>query len=138
MLFSKDELESFLLDTKDKFEREGISEPELSKLTRREFTSWLDELKDELKEQISSNITLDPKLKDERVKRAEHDFMYFAKTYFPHYFSIGGSCELHEDLSEIFSNLTTNEKGDKFCLAAPRGHAKTTHCSQLFPLWCIC
>lgn len=138
MLFSKDELESFLIDTKDKLTNLGVNEPELSRLTRREFTSWLDELKDELKEQISKDVTLDLKFKGERIKRAEHDFIYFAKTYFPHYFSIGGSCALHEHLSDIFKTITTNEKGDKFCVAAPRGHAKTTYCSQLLPLWCIC
>ncbi|MBE3022927.1 phage terminase large subunit [Campylobacter sp. 7477a] len=137
MLFSREELDSFLEDTRDKFEREGISEPELSKLTRKEFGSWLDELKDELKEQISSNVTLDPKLKNERIKRAEHDFLFFAKTYFPHYFTIKGECALHSDLVTIFETISKNPNGDKFSLAAPRGHAKTTYCSQLLPLWCI-
>ena len=138
MLFSKDELDSFLTDTRDKFELEGVSEPELSKLTRREFGVWLDGLKADLKEQILSNVSLDPKLKQDRLKRAEHDFKYFAKTYFPHYFTIKGECELHNDLALTFKSIVSSPKGEKYAKAAPRGHAKTTYCSQLLPLWCIC
>ncbi len=138
MLFSKEELDSFLEDTKEKFKFEGISEPELSRLTRNEFLSWLQDLKDELRDQIQSEVTLDPKSKHERIIRAEHDFLYFAKTYFPHYFSIGGTCVLHEDLAQIFKTLTQNPSGDKYAIAAPRGHAKTTFTSKFLALWCIC
>lgn len=138
MLFSKDELDSFLEDKKDFYERQGVSEPELSKLTRKDFCEWLGELKDELKEQIHLNSILDPKQKSARLKRAEFDFEYFAKTYFPHYFTITGKCELHEDLARTFEEITSSPIGKKYARAAPRGHAKTTYCSQLFPLWCIC
>ena len=138
MLFSKDELDSFLEDKKDFYERQGVSEPELSKLTRKDFCEWLNELKDELKEQIHLNSVLDPKQKSARLKRAEFDFEYFAKTYFPHYFTITGKCELHEDLARTFEEITSSPTGKKYARAAPRGHAKTTYCSQLFPLWCIC
>lgn len=138
MLFSKDELDSFLEDKKGFYERQGVSEPELSKLTRKDFCEWLGELKDELKEQIHLNSILNPKQKSARLKRARVDFEYFAKTYCPHYFTIAGKCELHEDLARTFEEITSNPTGKKYARAAPRGHAKTTYCSQLFPLWCIC
>ncbi|MGG7074551.1 phage terminase large subunit [Campylobacter sp. 9BO] len=152
-LFSRDELDAFLADTKERLESEGVAEPELTKLTRREFYSWLDELKDELKEQISSEITLDPNQKEQRIKRAKDDFIFFARTYFPHYFTIGGSCALHDELAKIFEKIGSKsskigqsemsekqaqQKGEKYAIAAPRGHAKTTYTSKLFPLWCIC
>nr|DAK81336.1 MAG TPA: Large Terminase [Caudoviricetes sp.] len=138
MLFSKDELDSFLEDSRESHKQAGAVEPELSKLTRKDFYDWLEELSGELKEQIHLNSPLSPKDRAARLKRAEHDFLYFAKTYFPHYFSIDSSCALHEDLAQIFEAMTQDENGDKYVRAAPRGHAKTTYCSQLFPLWCIC
>lgn len=138
MLFSREELEGFLTDTKEKLQGSGIIEPELSKITRAEFGLWLDELKDELREQINNSCTLDPALKNERIDRAKDDFNYFARTYFPHYFSIEGGCALHEHLSNTFKKISLTPKGDKYAIAAPRGYGKTTYCSQLFPLWCVC
>ena len=138
MLFSRDELDSFLEDSRETHKQAGAVEPELSKLTRKDFYGWLEELSGELKEQIHLNSPLSPKDRAARVKRAERDFMFFARTYFPHYFSISSSCALHEDLAQIFEAMTQNASGDKYARAAPRGHAKTTYCSQLLPLWCIC
>ncbi|MGB2553939.1 hypothetical protein ACPF04_12365, partial [Campylobacter sp. MOP51] len=80
-------------------------------------------------DQILSNVSLDPKLKQDRIKRAKHDFKYFAKTYFPHYFTIKGECELHNDLALTFESIASSPKGEKYAKAAPRGHAKTTYCS---------
>ncbi|AQW87885.1 putative phage protein [Campylobacter pinnipediorum subsp. caledonicus] len=138
MLFSKDELNAFLEQSQTKYQDEGYSKADITKLTRRDFGIWLDDLKTDLKEQILSNSLLDPKGKKDRVLKAEFDFEYFARTYFPHYFSIDGACALHKDLSATFEKISSSKSGDKYAYAAPRGHAKTTYCSQLFPLWCIC
>lgn len=129
-LFDKSELESFLIDTK--------SNRQETALKRAEFLAWLDELKDELKEQINSEVTLAPELKDERLKIAKDDYLYFAKTYFSHYFSIKGDCELHTYLASIFTDIANSNNGVKYATAAPRGYAKTTHTCVIFVLWLIC
>lgn len=133
MLFSKEELNSFLNDASAKYR----SSPNLKTLVRRDFCEWVRDLSGELKEQISSNSILDPKQKDERVKRGEFDFLYFARTYFSHYFTIDGECELHSYLSFLFNTKIHAPNGSKNAIAAPRGHAKTTYSSILLPLWCI-
>ncbi|MDD3059669.1 MAG: phage terminase large subunit [Sulfurimonas sp.] len=136
MLFSKEELDSFLEETRLSYELDGKDEKTIRKLTRKDFVDWLDDLKEELRAQILCNATLDPKTRDERVARGEHDFEFWSRTYFPHYFSIPGKNALHEYLEEKFVEITTTLEGTKNAIAAPRGHAKTTYVSQLFPLWC--
>ena len=79
MLFSKDELDSFLEDSRESHRQAGAVEPELSKLTRKDFYGWLDNLSNELKEQIHLNTPLSPKDRSTRIKRAEHDFLFFAR-----------------------------------------------------------
>lgn len=49
MLFSKDELDSFLEDSRESHRQAGVVEPELSKLTRKDFYDWLEDLSGELK-----------------------------------------------------------------------------------------
>lgn len=61
MLFSRDELDSFLEDSRETHKQAGAVEPELSKLTRKDFYGWLEELSGELKEQIHLNSPLSPK-----------------------------------------------------------------------------
>lgn len=136
MLFSKEELYSFLEEKKQTYE--SYDKVEAIKLTKRDFQQWLDELKAELREQILSALLLDPRQREYRVKRAEHDYLYFARTYFPHYFTIDSVCDLHLDLAQTFEEIVGSSVGKKYAKAAPRAHAKTTHCSQLFVLWCIC
>lgn len=60
MLFSRDELDSFLEDSRETHKQAGAVEPELSKLTRKDFYGWLEELSSELKEQIHLNSPLSP------------------------------------------------------------------------------
>ncbi|PSM51348.1 putative phage protein [Campylobacter blaseri] len=134
MLFNKEELREFLNYENQKHG----SNNEAKVLIRAEFEQWLKTVSDELKEVISSNSLLDPALKDERIKKAKFDFLYFAKTYFPHYFTIKGECELHTYLATLFEDTLQKENGSKNAIAAPRGHAKTTYSSILLPLWAIC
>jgi len=135
-MFSKEELNAFLDDSRLSHELDGKDEKEIKKLTRKEFLLWMDDYKSELRGQIQSNSTLDPSNKEERVKKGEHNFLYWAKNYFPHYFTIGGECELHNYLSRRFNIIVKSKEGVKDAIAAPRSHAKTTYVSKLFPLWC--
>lgn len=132
-MFSKAELESF----KESLIREDNSQ-NLEVLSRAEFIAWLKDKKEELKSQISSNVTLKVEEKEVRIKRAKKDFLYFAKTYFPHYFSLKGQSALHLDLAKTFESITQGKGGGRYAYAAPRANAKTTYVAQLFPLWCIC
>ncbi|MDE5603015.1 MAG: hypothetical protein K2I71_03730, partial [Helicobacter sp.] len=130
-MFSKAELESFKESLKDNINHQET-------LTRIEFIAWLQDKKEELKSQISSNISLKAENRDERKERACKDFLYFAKTYFPHYFTLKGQSALHLDLAKTFEVITQGNGGKRYAYAAPRANAKTTYVAQLFPLWCIC
>lgn len=70
-----------------------------------------------------------------RRARAEEDFEFFARTYFPHYVKSGPSI-LH---SYLFDRLPViaRSKGTRDAIAAPRGEAKSTMVSQIFVLWCV-
>ncbi|EOH9591158.1 phage terminase large subunit [Campylobacter jejuni] len=136
MLFSKEELNEFLAKSEQKHE-DAPSELK-SAMQRKDFLEWMEELKNELKTQFANESHLDPSLKDERIKRAKVDFDYFARTYFPHYFTIKGECALHLHLNKVFTKLALKkDKGEKHAIAAPRAHGKSTYASQLFPLWCL-
>lgn len=103
---------------------------DIEKLSRSEFLSWLPEYTTGLKQQITRNTTLDPTKKRERVERALEDFEYFKTTYFPHYFSLTGQCDLHDHLDkDVFPKIANSKNGSKYATAAPRGHAKTTECN---------
>lgn len=133
MLFSKEELQNFL----DEVKSSNTGSKDLEKIVKKEFKEWLSHLTDELKNTISNNSLLDPALKDERVKKAKNDFVYFKNTYFTHYLTIKGSCEFHEYLANLFKKITVSEDESKNAIAAPRGHAKTTYVSIMFVLWCV-
>ncbi|HEG8338788.1 TPA: phage terminase large subunit [Campylobacter jejuni] len=137
MLFSKEELDEFLISNEQK--HENTPNELKGAMQRKDFLEWMDELKNELKTQFLHESHLDPTLKEERIKRASVDFDYFARTYFPHYFTIKGECGLHLHLNEIFTKIALKKesKGEKHAIAAPRAHGKSTYTSQLFPLWCL-
>ncbi len=133
-MFSKDELEIF----KSNLLVESANEKDLEVLSRAEFIAWLKDKKEELKSQISSNVTLKIEEKEMRLIKARQDFLYFAKTYFPHYFTLKGQSALHLDLAKTFETIAQGKGGGRYAYAAPRANAKTTYVAQLFPLWCIC
>ena len=131
-MFSLEELQEF----KETLPLEN--QEELQSLSRREFLSWLNSKTSELKAQISHQVTLSTEGKEERIARAKKDFLFFATTYFPHYFTLRGFSELHRALSDSFTIISQGKGGNRFAFAAPRANAKTTYTAQLFPLWCIC
>lgn len=149
-LYDKEALRALLHDTKSDLLAEGIDEKVAERLTRKEFQKWLGEYSDSLKEIIHSNTTLDPKEKDARIKRQFIDFDYFRRTYFPHYYYLPGKSALQADLETIYqriksrsilSSAAANEldtiKSEKYGVAAPRGHGKSTDVSVVFVIWCI-
>ncbi|SOE00657.1 phage terminase large subunit [Caenispirillum bisanense] len=71
-----------------------------------------------------------------RRRRAGDDFGYFCRTYFPH----RGRAEYSTFHRWIFARcheITEAGGGARDAVAAPRGNAKSTYLTELFPLWCI-
>ena len=74
-----------------------------------------------------------------RRLRADADFEYFCRTYFPHYIKHANAA-LHDYLYSKLPEavLPSNQKtGAHIAIAAPRGNAKSTIVTQLFTLWCV-
>ncbi len=63
-------------------------------------------------------------------------FRFFCETYFPHYLEEEAS-HLHEELFEMLPRALQTKEGVRELLKAPRGSAKSTYISQLFPLYCV-
>ena len=81
----------------------------------------------------STQAIRDPKASKERVARGEHDFGFFAHTYFPHYLT-GPDSEFHEFLQAYLPGITFGDGGAREALAAPRGNAKSVY-GQIFITW---
>lgn len=128
MFLTKEEIDNF-------FNNEDLKDKPQA-LKRKEFERWLGELRDEFAASLDYKATLDANLKEQRIKECENDYLKFFNTYLSHYASIGGVCELHTYLANYFNNLGTHSI-KKRAVAAPRGHAKSTHCSVGLVLWCI-
>lgn len=62
-------------------------------------------------------------------------YEYFVQTYFPHYIRNPDKSKLHEYLFEILPAIAADDKSQKHAIAAPRGEAKSTIVSKLYPLW---
>ena len=102
-----------------------------------EFNAQLQLLAAQFRAQIEANVSgfePDPAAAAARVKRAEHDYRFFVETYFPHYAKAAPSV-LHAYLYERLPQIAATT-GTRDAIAAPRGEAKSTHCSQIFVLWC--
>ncbi len=89
-------------------------------------------------ESVVDGFSMDPAVREERIKKAAGSFDYFARTYFPHYVS-GDASQFHRWLFDELPRLVIRPAGmpgERLAIAAPRGNAKTTY-GQLFFLWCI-
>ena len=65
------------------------------------------------------------------------DFIFFRRTYFPHYCTIPGDSTLHTWLDAALPRMAEAREGQHIALAAPRGEAKSTFISLFFVLWCV-
>jgi len=92
----------------------------------------------------SQRIEDEQDLTEEEIKiliaMCETDLYLFAIRYFSHYLKKPSS-EFHKYLysylTENTNNRKKNSKGFKHAVAAPRGAAKSTVISTIYPLWCI-
>lgn len=111
------------------------------KLSRQDFLGLIAATRADLRAAIDAEVTgLDdsPVAVAERRARAlaPDGFEYFARTYFPHYVKSPNS-RLHDHLYRRIPELLASPEGETDAIAAPRGEAKSTICSQMAPLWCI-
>ena len=85
---------------------------------------------------------LDPNPKSVAERRTKvfdpvHGFEFFVNTYFPHYTRSPHKSQLHEYLFFRLPEILNSPKSEMEADAAPRGEAKSTLVSRLFPLWCM-
>ena len=98
------------------------------KLTENRFDAWAKDLQKFIKESVSPFENDTPQQQAARIARAEHDLLYFCKTYLPHYFSIDFG-EFHEEWEQL-----SDMRDEVALVAAPREHAKSTFWSFAIPL----
>lgn len=107
----------------------------------KEFLAELAALAASLRQQIEAGCAafpVDAAASAERRKRVQNDFVFFRKTYFPHYVTEGaGDSVLHTALDAKLPALVDSREGQFFVVAAPRGEAKSTFCDLFFLAWCI-
>ena len=78
----------------------------------------------------------DPAARDARRARAQADFRFFSRTYFPHYVK-GAESAFHTWFYDNVPKLIDSPAGQLINLSAPRGEAKSTLGTQLLTLWCL-
>lgn len=108
-------------------------------LSKKAFLEGLRDLADGFRRDIEAQVDgfdPDPEAQAARKVRAKAEFSYFCREYFPHYIKAQPS-KLHEWLFERLPRLARERLGVKLALAAPRGEAKSTICTQLFVIWCV-
>lgn len=113
----------------------------LAKLSRKEFLDTIADLRAEMQAEIEADVTgLDGETEAIAQRRAcamaPDGLEFFARTYFPHYIKSPNS-RLHDHLYQRIPVLLASAEGETDAIAAPRGEAKSTICSQITPLWCI-
>ncbi|EFO32486.1 conserved hypothetical protein [Roseibium sp. TrichSKD4] len=112
------------------------------KISDREFKEELAKVYETFSQQIALQVDafpVDDQARRERLKCVrdpETGYRYFAETYFPHYLTSAPS-RLHQTLYEVLPEIVRSKQGKRELVIAPRGSAKSTHCSLMFPLWCI-
>ena len=113
------------------------------KTSSRDFLDGIGKLAEEFRRQIEAEVDgFDP---DPAARLARRDicgqktragFEAFARGYFPHYIKLENS-RLHDFLYERLPAMLASLKSEADAIAAPRGEAKSTICSQIFVIWCI-
>lgn len=75
-------------------------------------------------------------LRQLRGEMGRNSILQFAQTYFPQHVT-HKPAEFHEKICDVLMTMS-KERDDRFALAAPRGHAKSTVVSFLYVIWSIC
>jgi len=71
-----------------------------------------------------------------RREMAGKSLKFFATTYFKHYTKLPFA-QFHLELFDYLQEITL-KRDKRFAIAAPRGYAKSSIISLIYPLWCIC
>lgn len=105
-----------------------------------EFLAEISGLAEELRAEIEAAADLGDFDRSEagtakRKARVKDDFGFFCRTYFPHYGTAPPS-RFHQWMFENLPAMVDDPRGRRQTLEAPRGNAKSTYGTQLFPLWC--
>jgi predicted phage terminase large subunit-like protein len=100
-----------------------------------ELTAFADEQR-RLVEAECDGFSTDHAARDLRATRAQKDYEFFCRTYFPHYVKSEPSL-FHRWFYDTVPGLIDRPAGQFVNISAPRGEAKSTLGTQLFTLWCI-
>lgn len=103
----------------------------------KEFLQQLVELSNSLRQKIEADVSgfaSDAASSAERRMRAQDDFEFFARTYFPHYVKKENS-RLHDYLYPRLQEIPDSIEAETDAIAAPRGEAKSTITTQIWPIW---
>ena len=112
-------------------------------MKNKEFLKNLAAMADQYRRVIEAEVDgFDASPKASAERRAKvfdpvHGFEYFVNTYFPHYIRSESKSELHEFLFERLPEIIANPESVNDADAAPRGEAKSTIVTRLFPLWTV-
>ena len=112
----------------------------MKKLSAKQFRYAIADIAAALQQQIEADcegFPSDPKASAKRREQALADFIFFRRTYFPHYCTIPGDSTLHTWLDAALPRMAEAREGQHIALAAPRGEAKSTFISLFFVLWCV-
>jgi len=105
------------------------------KLSKREFRQKADDILMRLTMEVTPFWGDTAEKREERLKRAAADPLYFCRTYLPHYFSVAPA-PFHYELVRLLEE--PREVVRPIVVAAPREFAKSTVCSFGYVLHQIC
>lgn len=111
----------------------------MAKLSKKDFLAEITALAGQFRLQIEAEcdgFNPDPKESLRRIGKAQNDYEFFARTYFPHYIKHENAV-LHDYLYKRLPEIVDSPEGQHEAIAAPRGNAKSTLVTQIFTIWCI-
>lgn len=105
---------------------------------RKELEAYAAELRRRIEAEVVGLDDSPAAVAGRRAKALAPDgFEFFCRTYFPHYIKSPEKSRLHEYLYRRLPEILADPTGQNDVIAAPRGEAKSTICTQLFSLWCV-
>lgn len=112
------------------------------RFSRAEFKALIADAASQLRRRIEAEVTgIDESPGAVAARRARvmapDGFRFFARTYFPHYVRSQTDAALHDHLYQRLPEIIADPDGRAEAIAAPRGEAKSTICSQILVLWCV-
>lgn len=109
------------------------------KLRDKDFLAELASFADQQRQLVQAEcdgFSTDATARDIRRTRAQKDFRFFCRTYFPHYVKSDES-EFQRWVYDTVPGYIDAPHGVLADISAPRGNAKSTLITQLLPIWCV-